>query len=111
MFGYGHYVVFAAAAALPAGIEVAVSADAGEADLTRASVAATIAVPVALFVAAVWALALRPTLALRWNASVVALVLVVLASIAVPAASLVVTALAVAAIVVVLEVAEHGADG
>lgn len=107
VFGYGHYVVFAAAAALPAGIEVAVSADAGEADLTRASVAATIAVPVALFVAAVWALALRPTLATRWNVTVVALVLVVLASIAVPTASLVVTALAVAAIVVVLEVAER----
>ncbi|KQS14880.1 low temperature requirement protein A [Curtobacterium sp. Leaf183] len=107
VFGYGHYVVFAAAAALPAGIEVAVSADAGEADLTRASVAATIAVPVALFVAAVWALALRPTLAPRWNVTVVALVLVVLASIAVPTASLVVTALAVAAIVVVLEVAER----
>lgn len=107
LFGYGHYLVFAAAAALPAGIEVAVSADAGEADLSAPSVAATIAVPVALFVAAVWALALRPTLERRWNVAVLALTVVVLASIAVPRASLVVTALAVAAIVVVLEVAER----
>jgi low temperature requirement protein LtrA len=108
LFGYGHYLVFAAAAALPAGIEVAVSADAGDADLSHASVAATVAVPVALFVAAVWVLALRPSLSSGSNVAVVALVLVVLASIAVPAASLVVTALAVAAIVVVLEVAARG---
>ncbi len=106
LFGYGHYVVFAAAAAIPAGIEVAVSADAGRADMSDAGVAATVAVPVALFVAAVWALALRPSLALRWNVTVVGLVLAVLATIAVPEASLVLTALLVAATVVVLEVAD-----
>jgi len=105
LFGYGHYVVFAAAAALPAGIEVAVSADAGHADLSHASVAATVAVPVAVFVAAVWALALRPSLTLRANVTVVVLTLAIVASTAVPAASLVATALLVAAIVVVLEVA------
>ncbi|WP_243698245.1 MULTISPECIES: low temperature requirement protein A [unclassified Curtobacterium] len=105
VFGYGHYFVFAAAAALPAGIEVAVSADAGEADLSHASVAATIAVPVALFVASIWALALRPSLSVRSNVVVVVLTLAILASIAVPEVSLVATALLVAAIVVVLEVA------
>ncbi|MFJ3383799.1 MULTISPECIES: low temperature requirement protein A [unclassified Curtobacterium] len=105
VFGYGHYFVFAAAAALPAGIEVAVSADAGEADLSHASVAATVAVPVALFVASIWALALRPSLSTRWNVVVVVLTLAILASIAVPALSLVATALLVVAIVVVLEVA------
>ncbi|MGU3409806.1 low temperature requirement protein A [Microbacterium sp. M1A1_1b] len=107
VFGYGHYLVFAAAAALPAGIEVAVSADAGQADLSRASVAATIAVPVALFVAAVWALALRPSLAPRWNVAVVLLTLVIVASTAVPAVSLAVAAVAVVGIVVVLEVADR----
>jgi low temperature requirement protein LtrA len=105
VFGYGHYVVFAAAAALPAGIEVAVRADAGQADLSHASVAATVAVPVAVFVAAVWALALRPSLTPRANVTVVVLTLAIVASVAVPAASLVATALLVAAIVVVLEVA------
>jgi len=107
VFGYGHYFVFAAAGALPAGIEVAVRADAGEADLSRATVAATIAVPVALFVLAIWALALRPALTTGWNVVVVVLALAVLASIAVPAVSLVATALLVTAIVVVLEVADR----
>ncbi|GGK91935.1 putative low temperature requirement protein A [Curtobacterium luteum] len=109
VFGYGHYVVFAAAGALPAGIEVAVSADAGEADLSHVTVAATIAVPVALFVLAVWALALRPSLSLGWNAVVVVLAaaVAVAASVVVPAVSLVATAVLVAAIVVVLEVADR----
>ncbi|MDR6571712.1 low temperature requirement protein LtrA [Curtobacterium sp. 320] len=107
LFGYGHYLVFAAAGALPAGIEVAVSADAGEADLSHATVAATIAVPVALFVLSIWALALRPSLSLGWNVVVVALALAGLASIAVPSVSLVATALLVAAVVVVLEVADR----
>ncbi|ROP65473.1 low temperature requirement protein LtrA [Curtobacterium sp. PhB115] len=107
VFGYGHYFVFAAAGAIPAGIEVAVSADAGEADLSHASVAATIAVPVALFVLAIWALALRPSLSVGWNTVVVVLAVLILASIGVPGASLVATALLVAAIVVVLEVAER----
>ncbi|MBF4607331.1 hypothetical protein ITJ59_07240 [Curtobacterium sp. VKM Ac-1393] len=99
--------MFAAAGALPAGIEVAVSADAGQADLSHATVAATIAVPVALFVLAIWALALRPSLSPGWNAAVVVLVAAILASVAVPDVSLVATALLVAVIVVVLEVAER----
>jgi hypothetical protein len=107
VFGYGHYFVFAAAGALPAGIEVAVSADAGEAELSHASVAGTIAVPVALFVLAIWSLALRPSLTSGWNVVVVVLALAVLASIAVPAVSLVATAVLVVAIVVVLEVADR----
>ncbi|QQD77218.1 low temperature requirement protein A [Curtobacterium sp. YC1] len=105
VFGYGHSVVFAAAGALPAGIEVAVSADAGHVALSSASVAATVAVPVAVFVLSIWALAIRPSLSGRANTVVVVLTIVVLASIAVPAVSLPVTALAVAAVVVTLEVA------
>lgn len=107
VFGYGHYFVFAAAGALPAGIEVAVSADAGEADLSHASVAATIAVPVAVFIVAIWALALRPTLTTGWNVAVVVLAAAVLASVAVPSVSLVATAALVVATVVVLEVADR----
>jgi low temperature requirement protein LtrA len=110
VFGYGHFFVFAAAGALPAGIEVAVSADAGHVALSSASVAATVAVPVAVFVLSIWALAIRPSLSTRANAAVVALVLVVLASIAVPAVSLPLTALAVAAVVVTLEVASARTD-
>jgi low temperature requirement protein LtrA len=107
VFGYGHYLVFAAAGALPAGIEVAVSADAGEADLSHATVAGTVAVPVAVFVLAIWWLALRPTLTTGRNVAVVALALAVLATVVVPSVSLVATAALVAAIVVVLEVADR----
>lgn len=110
VFGYGHYLVFAAAGALPAGIEVAVSADAGHVELSSASVAATVAVPVAVFVLSIWALAIRPSLSARANVVVVVLTLVVLASIVVPAVSLPVTALAVAAVVVTLEVASARTD-
>lgn len=83
------------------------SADAGEADLSHMTVAATIAVPVALFVLAVWALALRPSLSPGRNVLVVLLALGIAASVVVPEASMVVTALLVAAIVVVLEVADR----
>ncbi|MDN4646879.1 low temperature requirement protein A [Curtobacterium sp. PsM8] len=105
LFGYGHYVVFAAAGALPAGIEVAVQADAGHGGLTDAAVAATVAVPVALFVLSIWWLAIRPSLPLRVNVLVVALTLAVVASVAVPAVSLPLTAVLVVAVVVTLEVA------
>jgi low temperature requirement protein LtrA len=105
LFGYGHYVVFAAAGALPAGIEVAVQADAGHSGLTSSAVAATVAVPVALFVLSIWWLAIRPSLHRRVNALVVVLTLAVVASVAVPAVSLPLTAALVVAVVVTLEVA------
>ena len=70
-------------------------------------IAATIAVPVAVFVLAIWALALRPSLTTGWNVVVVVLALAVLASIAVPTVSLVATAVLVTATVVVLEVADR----
>ncbi|MFS0731228.1 low temperature requirement protein A [Curtobacterium sp. 1P10AnD] len=107
VFGYGHSVVFAAAGALPAGIEVAVSADAGHADLSHRAVAATITVPVALFVLAIWGLALRPSLSVGRNVLVVVLALGIAASVLVPEVSAVVTAVLVAVIVVVLEVADR----
>lgn len=103
LFGYGHFFVFAAAGAIPAGIEVALSAEAGRAALSATAVAATITVPVAVFVLAVWGLALRPGLAPATNVLLVVLALLIAASAFVPGASLVVTALLVAAIVVVLE--------
>lgn len=103
LFGYGHYFVFAAAGAIPAGIEVAVAADAGEADLSRASVAATVAVPVAVFLLVVWALALRPTLSVGRNVAVLVAAAAIVVSVAVPSVSLVATALLVALVVVVLE--------
>ena len=52
-WGYGHYFVFAAAAALGAGLEVAADTTVDAADLGAAVAAATVAVPVAIYLVAV----------------------------------------------------------
>jgi low temperature requirement protein LtrA len=104
LFGYGHYFVFAAAGALPAGIEVVLSLAGGAAEITPTVAMATVTVPVAVFVIAIWVLALRTTLP-RWaNVVLVLVALLVGASALVPTAALVATAVGVALIVVVLEV-------
>ncbi|MGH8991786.1 MAG: low temperature requirement protein A, partial [Acidimicrobiia bacterium] len=56
LWGYGHYIVFAAAAAVGAGIEVAVDHATGHAELARWQAGAALTVPVAVYLLAVWAL-------------------------------------------------------
>ena len=58
--GYAHYVIFAAAAAMSAGIEVLVDLHGSATELSATAAAATLTVPVAAFVLAVWLLAVRP---------------------------------------------------
>jgi low temperature requirement protein LtrA len=60
VWGYGHYVVFAAAGAVSAGVEVAVAHVSGDAEGMGVAAAATTTVPVAAFLLAVWFLLLRP---------------------------------------------------
>lgn len=54
IWGYGHFVVFAAAAATGAGLAVQVDVLMGQAQLSAPAAAAALAVPVALFVLVVW---------------------------------------------------------
>jgi len=61
-FGYFHYVIFAAAGALSAGIEVAVDPVAGRSELGFLTGALTLTVPVAVFVLGIWWLSLRHSL-------------------------------------------------
>jgi low temperature requirement protein LtrA len=56
VWGYGHYVIFASAAAVGAGLQVAVDHDAGTAHLPAWGVAGSVAVPVALYLLSVWLL-------------------------------------------------------
>ncbi|WP_328320525.1 low temperature requirement protein A [Streptomyces sp. NBC_00388] len=49
LWGYGHYLVFASAAAIGSGIEVTVEQVTGHADLSAVAAAATVTVPTALF--------------------------------------------------------------
>ncbi|GAA2125691.1 low temperature requirement protein A [Kitasatospora saccharophila] len=55
-WGYGHYVVFASAAAIGAGLEVAVEHAVGTAHVSARAASAAVTVPTALFLFTVWAL-------------------------------------------------------
>ncbi|MFF3938939.1 low temperature requirement protein A [Streptomyces phaeofaciens] len=59
LWGYGHYVVFASAAAIGAGLEVAVEQTVGAAHLSTLSASAAVTLPTALYLLAVWALHAR----------------------------------------------------
>jgi low temperature requirement protein LtrA len=78
VWGYGHFVVFAAAAATGAGLAVQVDVLMGEAKVSAPVGAASLAVPVALYVLAVWFVhkcnAARPAGG-RWVLPVAALVI------------------------------------
>lgn len=58
-YGYVHYLVFAAAGALSAGIEVEIDALTDHSELTDVAAAFTVTVPVALFVLGIWWITLR----------------------------------------------------
>lgn len=67
IWGYGHYFIFAAAAAYSAGIEVAIDYDTRHTDLASVKAALTTCVPVALFVSMVWLLLIRTQSSQRVN--------------------------------------------
>jgi low temperature requirement protein LtrA len=60
VWGYGHYVVFAAVAALGAGLQVATDSLVGDVDLGDQQVALTVAIPVVIYLVAVGVLHARP---------------------------------------------------
>jgi low temperature requirement protein LtrA len=60
VWAYGHYVIFASAAAFGAGLSVAVTYDIAATHISRTVAEAAVTVPVALYLLVVWALHLRP---------------------------------------------------
>jgi len=81
VWGYGHYLVFASAAAVGAGLAVNVDLVTHHAAIGPRAAAAAFTIPVALFLLAVWALQVRPHHLGRWPGAVVpATALLVLAS-------------------------------
>jgi low temperature requirement protein LtrA len=60
IWGYGHLVVFSSAAAVGAGLAVAVDHETGHGALSRWGAGAAVTVPVALFLLTVWLLHVRP---------------------------------------------------
>ena len=107
IWGYGHYLVFASAAAVGAGLAVNVDYLTDHAAIGARAAAAAFTIPVALFLLAVWALQLRPHHLGRWHTALVpATAVLVLASTLVPEPILV-TGLLVAAMIAVSLVALH----
>ncbi|MFI2204387.1 low temperature requirement protein A [Streptomyces sp. NPDC020192] len=56
LWGYGHYLIFASAAAIGAGLEVAVEQAVGNAHISTLSASAAVTLPTALYLLTVWAL-------------------------------------------------------
>ncbi len=81
IWGFGHYVIFLVAAAVGAGVAVVVDVQTDHAEVSLQTATLAVGVPVAIYVASMWALH-RPTLVSRglaW-ASAVAVVAVVAVS-------------------------------
>jgi low temperature requirement protein LtrA len=107
VWGYGHYLVFASAAAVGAGLAVNVDFVNHHAAIGGRAAAAAFTIPVALFLLAVWALQVRPHHLGRWHGLLVpATAALVLASTLAPEPVLL-TGLLVAAMIAVTLVALH----
>jgi low temperature requirement protein LtrA len=101
IWGYGHYLIFASAAAVGAGLAVNVDHLTHHAAIGPRGAAGAFTIPVALFLVAVWALHVRPHHLGRWHGALVpAAAVLVLASTLTPEPVLV-TGLVVAAMVAV----------
>jgi hypothetical protein len=107
VWGYGHYVIFASAAAVGAGLAVNVDYLTHHAAIGARASAAAFTIPVALFLLAVWALQVRPHHLGRWHGALTpATAVLVLASTFAPEPVLVTGSL-VAAMVAVSLVTLH----
>jgi low temperature requirement protein LtrA len=103
VWGYGHYLVFASAAAVGAGLAVNVDYLTHQAAIGARASGAAFTVPVALFLLAVWALQVRPHHLGRWHGALTpATAVLVLASTFTPEPVLVTGVLAAAMIAVSL---------
>ncbi|MGV9368043.1 low temperature requirement protein A [Amycolatopsis sp. NPDC003731] len=109
-WGYGHYFIFASAAAVGAGLEVAVAYDTGALHLPGVAAALPTTVPVAVFLLSVWLLHIGPTNECRPIAiGFPATAALVLAASFTPA-PIHVAAVLTAALVVLTVVATHGSQ-
>ena len=67
VWGYGHLVIFAAAAAVGAGLAVVADHAAGTAHIGRTAAGAAVVVPVSLYLLALWLVHLRHNRATGWR--------------------------------------------
>jgi len=99
IWGYGHYLVFASAAAVGAGLGVNVDRVTHHAAIGARGAAAAFTIPVALFLLSVWALQVRPHHLGRWHAALVPTAAVLVLAATLTPEPVLVTGLLVAALV------------
>ena len=102
-YGYAHYLVFAAAGAFSAGVEVEIDSQTGTSELSEVAASFTVTVPIAVFLLGTWWIALRPVADRLVGTAVPVGALLVLADPVLPV-PVSLSAAVVAAVVVVLVV-------
>jgi low temperature requirement protein LtrA len=107
VWGYAHYLVFASAAAVGAGLAVNVDYVTRHAAIGARDAAAAFTVPVALFLLAVWALVVRPHHLGRWHGALAPVTAVLVLAATLTAEPVLVTGLLVAAMIALSLVALH----
>jgi low temperature requirement protein LtrA len=107
VWGYGHYLVFASAAAVGAGLAVNVDYLTHHAAIGPRAAAAAFTIPVALFLLAVWALQVRPHHLGHWHTALVPTTAVLVLASTLAPEPILVTGLLVAAMIGVTLVALH----
>jgi low temperature requirement protein LtrA len=114
-WGYSHYVIFASAAAVSAGIEVAVDYSTHHTELTEARAAAILCVPVAAFILGAWLILIRPNADKLVNSATPITAGLVLVAAFIPFSAQIVAALMVGLVVLITlragEVTVHGHAG
>jgi low temperature requirement protein LtrA len=106
-WGYGHLFVFASAAAVGAGLAVAVDRVTGHTRLSDIAAGATFTVPVALYLVAVWVVHLRPHAAPSARQALLPAGVAAILAASVTGTPVLVTGLVMAALVVLSEVASR----
>lgn len=101
-WGYGHIAIFASAAAVSAGIELAIDSNEGESHLSEVASAAALAIPCAVFVLFVWFLVLRRLSSRRVNTAVPLLAVAIAMSSLFPFSIEIVGALLIVTVIVVV---------
>jgi low temperature requirement protein LtrA len=101
VWGYGHLVIFASAAAVGAGLAVAADDAAGSAHVGQSAASAAVVIPVSLYLLALWAVHLRHDRATGWRRYACPAVAVALPAVVFLPGAVVISGLALAGLVVV----------
>ncbi|WIX78657.1 low temperature requirement protein A [Amycolatopsis carbonis] len=107
-WGYGHYLIFASAAAVGTGLELAVDYDTHHSEISGLATALVVTVPVAVFLLSVWLLHIGPTNECREIAIGYPLTAVLVLAASFGPAPIHVTAVLAAALVALTVFASHG---